>query len=232
MIKRFHEIDVLRGGAVLGMIVFHVMYGLDFVGRLDVNFGSGFYYWLGWVVRITFILLVGVSMALCYRNYKGREKEFRRKQVRRGLMILLCGILFVTLPTLVLIPEGYVRFGVLHFIGVAILLLFMFVDNYLLMIFLSVFALPVGRLMKRVVFDSDVFMIFGFNVRKFWTIDLFPIFPWVGLVAFGVLLGHLLYLKGRPVLRSGGFLAWVGKRALVIYVVHLVILFGALSVLS
>lgn len=231
--KRFFEIDILRGLAVIGMIVFHVLFALTYSEIWQVDFFDGsFMWWLGVVVRNVFIFLVGVSLALSYRNSLAKnplhgEVEFDRKQMQRGLKIFTAGLLFVTLPSLLTVPEAYIRFGVLHFIGLAILLSFPFVRRYYWLLFIALIGYPLSLVMGQIWFKSDFYMIFGFKVEGLYTFDLFPIFPWISLVSAGVLFGHWLYLYANPWLKKPGVFGWIGQKSLQIYLGHALVLFGA-----
>ena len=113
-LSRFWEVDALRGLAIIGMIVYHLIWDLDFFGyNVSVSGLDVFQK----VVAGTFILLVGVSLALSYAR-KARSWDYYFK---RGLMVFGWGMV-ITVVTKLVLEGSYVRFGVLHLIGVSIAL--------------------------------------------------------------------------------------------------------------
>ena len=235
--KRVIEFDFWRGLAVLGMVAFHVAFTLNMYGSVDINFYSGFWYWLGWIVRVLFILLVGISMTYCYLNYKEKysneaKKRFYLKQLKRSVQIMILAVFFVTLPSLFVLPEMYVRFGVLHFIAAGLALMMWFVDKPYVLAAIAYFVYPISKIMKM--YDFGEFgMILGFTVPPGTaTLDLFRIIPWVGVIAMGMLLGHIFYTWYKPRMQKTGIISYIGKHALSIYVLHLIVIFGGIGIIK
>jgi len=105
-------IDALRGITIISMVLFHFSYDV-FMG-----FGKdpGWYFRTGphiWQQSIcwTFILISGFVWPWG-----------QKKSLRRGIFINLCGLL-VTAVTVLFMPSETIWFGVLNFIGCAILLM-------------------------------------------------------------------------------------------------------------
>lgn len=105
-------IDAIRGAAIVNMIVCHVLYDLFAVYSLHPAYVDhpAVIIWER-CIGFTFIILSGVSIRFSQRGY------------RRGL-IVLCGALLITLLTMFFIPSEIIWFGVLHFLGCAILITF------------------------------------------------------------------------------------------------------------
>ena len=75
--KRFWEIDVLRGIAIIMMVVYHLSYDLYFLAGAPIKINS-----LSWTLfqRTTaslFLLLVGISLTISYSRAK--EKYSRKR---------------------------------------------------------------------------------------------------------------------------------------------------------
>jgi uncharacterized membrane protein len=64
--QRFWEIDFLRGMAIVIMVVYHLIYNLNYFGQYDINLDSIFWLYVASVTRPVFIFLVGVSLALSF----------------------------------------------------------------------------------------------------------------------------------------------------------------------
>lgn len=236
-IKRVFELDFWRGLAVIGMVAFHVAFALKMYGFISIDFYSGFWHWLGWIVRVSFILLVGISMAYSYSNYEKKFEKFAyqaflKKQVKRSLQIMTLASFFVTLPSILLFQDLYVRFGVLHFIAVAIFFVMFFVKNNAILFLISFMALPISSFLSQ--FELGQWgMILGARIpNHVGTLDLFQFFPWVGLVSFGVLFGKLLLKYYQPIMKKSNFVCFIGKQALTIYILHLVVIFAVIAFMS
>lgn len=108
--SRYALLDELRGLDLISMMLFHVCWDLVFL--FDMNMG----WYVGTPGRLwqqsicwVFILLSGFCVPL------------GRHTLRRGTVVFGAGAV-VTLATLVFMPEGRVIFGVLTFLGTAMLL--------------------------------------------------------------------------------------------------------------
>lgn len=220
--KRFLELDFLRGLAVLGMIVFHFFFILDFYQIYSSEMFSGWWHVLGQFVRFTFLILVGIGMVISFE----RSHSLWR-QVKRGIIVLFFAMI-VTLATWFFVPDQYVRFGILHLIGTSIIILSLIVKWHFIALLLAIFAMSLGYYVR-----DGIFILF--QNSSIQTIDYFPIFPWIGVVAFGIFLGHNFYTKeiARP---NFGFLQkvplmFLGRHSLLIYMLHvpiiLALLFGS-----
>ena len=109
--RRWHLIDALRGLALLNMLGMHFLYDVNviFAGeprwilRPEVRLWQQYICW-------SFILIAGFSF--CW----GRQNN-----LRRGLLLNLCGFL-ITAVTRIAVPEETIWFGILNFMGCAVLL--------------------------------------------------------------------------------------------------------------
>jgi uncharacterized membrane protein len=123
MNQRFWEIDSLRGIAIVMMIIFHSFFDLDLLGYYSIDFYSVFWLSFARMIEIIFISLVGVSMVISYSRSK--QKSFG-KYLKRGLK-LFCWGLVITMATWLFFREKFVVFGILHFIGISVILAYPFV---------------------------------------------------------------------------------------------------------
>jgi len=64
--ERFWEIDLLRGIAIIMMIIFHILFDLVFLGIIKINLYSGLNLLFLYSIGTIFLLLVGVSLSLSY----------------------------------------------------------------------------------------------------------------------------------------------------------------------
>ena len=116
--QRFIELDILRGFAILFMIILHLFWDLDYFGILPLNKN---FYSLNIIVPVIFFLLVGICQAVNNNKYQNQSRKMYLRTIQRGLWIFNLGMLF-TLLTAVFLPDRPILFGVLHCIGCCIIL--------------------------------------------------------------------------------------------------------------
>lgn len=231
---RYWEIDCLRGLAVTLMLVSNLLFDLFFfAGRAQLQ--SGVLDWFARGIAGLFILLAGLSLSL--RRVRGGSLA---QVCRRGGILLGLGLV-VSLATRLAAGEQMVVFGVLHLIGLGLILAWpllgrpwLALATGLAVLFL---ALPVGRLRL----DSPWLLWLGLRTPDFASVDYTPLIPWLGPLLIGTWLGHVLYPDGRPrwpVPEAAGrilpmrVLTWAGRHSLIIYLAHQPLFLGALFLLS
>lgn len=236
---RYWEIDSLRGIAIVMMIAYHIFYDLRFFGNSPFNPNSGILLVLGRLSALLFIFLVGVCLAISYSRVENKpEKEIIKKYLARGLKIFSCG-LAITLITWLFLRDGFIIFGVLHFIGLSIILAYPFLKFKRLNLFLGIIVFAVGLLLYNQTFNFPWLLWLGFQPADLYTFDYFPVFPWFGIVLIGLFFGGTFYSKNRRKIKlpdfSGLFLArifsFLGRNSLLIYLIHQPVLIGLLYLL-
>jgi len=238
--KRFWEIDFLRGIAIIMMIIFHFLFDLYYFGGYDFNLWSGFWFAFGRITALIFIFLVGISLTLSYsRTIKLKKKiNFPMKYVKRGIMIFGYGIL-ITLVTFLFLESGVIVFGILHFIGVAIILAYPFIRLTDANLLFGIAFIFIGYPVSDIILEIPWLLWLGVKQTGFYTLDYFPVFPWFGFVLFGIFVGNILYrnykrrfrfkeLGSLPVIKQ---LCYIGRHSLLIYLIHQPVLIALLYLL-
>ncbi|MEN6378449.1 MAG: heparan-alpha-glucosaminide N-acetyltransferase [Methanofastidiosum sp.] len=227
--KRFWEIDVLRGIAIMMMVLYHLSYDLYFLGDFPIKIYS-----LSWTLfqRTTaslFLLLVGISLTISYSKLKSKyqKKELFIRNLKRGIKILAWGAV-ITIFTFIFLTNGVILFGILHLIGVSIIISFPLLDYKYKNLVLGLIVILLGIYLRNFTFDTTYLLWLGFEPNSFFSFDYFPILPWYGVVLIGIFLGNLAYpeskrrfnipdLSGNITSRS---LSFLGKHSLKIYLIH------------
>ena len=226
---RFWEVDLLRGAAIVLMVLYHLVFDLNYFAVYDIDVSSGF--WLA-VARTTasfFLLLVGLSLTLSHSRAQllGKEDRFRLRLVKRSAWILglALGITFVTY---LFIGRGFIVFGVLHLIGLSLLLAYPFLRLQRASIIFGLLFILLGIYLQNISVGFPWLLWLGLAPPGFYSVDYFPLFPWFGVILVGMGLGSLLYpgylrritvpdLSSSPFVRG---LAFLGRNSLFIYLVH------------
>lgn len=241
--ERFWEIDSLRGVAIITMIIYHFLFDINFFGVYQIDVNGGFLWFMARTTAFTFIFLVGVSLTLSSSRAEitgqytggGMFKKF----LIRGLKIFSLGLL-ITLVTWIFIPQEFIMFGVLHFIGISIILAYPFLKRKYLDLILGLFVIGTGIYLANYTFDFNWLLWLGFIPNTLQTVDYFPLFPWFGVILLGLFSGSLLYknyerrfkltdLSNTYPVRGFSFL---GRNSLVIYLIHQPVLILVLYLLG
>lgn len=236
--ERYTVIDILRGISVICMVVYHSMWDLVYVHSVEIPWftsvwGSVFQAYIRW----SFIIISGCSLCL------GKHK------FRRGLTALAASLV-VTAVTFVVTPQSPIKYGVLTFLGVAMLIgallekaikkihpVVGFVLSFLLFSILLNVEVGTAGLgafsvsLPKNLYANELTAFLGFPYRGFCSSDYVPLFPWIFLYFTGAFLFCIFKRYGLlwslSCVRSKS-LEWVGRHALPIYLIHQPIVYGVL----
>lgn len=229
---RYHLIDAVRGIAIISMIIYH------FCFDLFVLFGRR----ASWP-EIPLVYIWQQSICITFIFISGAVWSFgRRGNLKRGIFLNICGLV-ITGVTFLFTPSAAVIFGVLNFIGCAILIMIPLdkalkkVNPYVglvfsLILFILLKHIPnhyigIGEtpfiIIPREIYNIGVFTVFGFPHPGFSSGDFFPIFPWLFLFCAGYFFNMIIprigpldkLLRLRPPI-----LPWIGRKSIWIYMLH------------
>ena len=233
--RRIEIVDVLKGVAIIAMIVYHFAWDLSAYQLIGADVTNE----LGWrifarSIAATFLFLVGVNLVLSL--WRG----FRAGPYLRRLALILAAALLVSLGTWWLDPRTFVFFGILHLIFVAsILALPLIRAPVWLTLALAAVFLVGPHVLASPVFDSPAWYWLGLSTAPPATVDYVPVFPWFGVVLLGVAGGRFVVATpdlalwrwaGRS--RLDRVLARAGRWSLAIYLLHQPILIGGLMLVA
>lgn len=227
---RLSKLDTLRGLTLISMGLYHAMWDIVYIYNNDISWYKAMpgYIWQQSICW-TFILLSGFSWPL------------GKHPVKRGIIVSLCGIL-VSAVTFFALPEEPVIFGILTFMGAAMLLTALLdrvpINRRLLFIAaLILFILTkYGPLSFKGTGLLTAFL--GFPYPGFISSDYFPLIPWYFLYICGYSLNGIL-LNGdeggnrvREFLIPGILspLELIGRNTLIIYMLHQPVIMAVLTV--
>ena len=224
---RYQEIDMVRGIAILMMICFHTVFDLSFFWIFVSDISSGFWRYFAVATASLFLLIVGISLTLSHARAAPEMTGYQlaRKFVYRGSGIFLLGLL-VTAVTWLYLGEGYVVFGILHLIGVSIIISPIFFRLKKYSIVAGLFCIAAGFFFATL--SGPIWLLpLGIHPPTFWSVDYEPIFPGFGIVLIGMGLGGYLYPGGKRTFTLPAIpallmqpLSFLGRHSLIIYLVH------------
>jgi uncharacterized membrane protein len=227
---RYWEIDALRGVAIVMMVIYHLAYDLTLFGYYRANVFVGLWRIFARIIASLFILLVGSSLALSHARSSRRASGWSlyKNYLVRGLKLLGWGMV-ITLSSWVYMGRVVIIFGILHLIGTATILAYPFLSFRLANLAVGAAIVALGIHLNRLFASQPWLMLLGLRTPPtFYQLDYFPLLPWFGVVLLGIFAGQVLYPGGgrwfnlpdlgeRPGIRE---LAWLGRRSLLIYLVH------------
>lgn len=259
--KRVWELDFLRGVAVIAMCFDHLMCDFVFLESWFSNYNavdngfirgmvriagiylnSAFRFWAHYLFVFIFLFLVGISCAFSKNNTKRGSQLFFVALIVTAFSFLLrhIGVL-----------EYGIVFGILHCISLCILLAATLDSLTKFNKKLNTYApLVIGFLILAVGIDKKFWLMSDnyddqFNASHLigyimgthaYGDDWFGIFPYLGIVLMGLYCGKTIYAKRESYLpRLNG--SWnrpfkfVGRHALILYVVHQGVLAGLVALL-
>jgi uncharacterized membrane protein len=220
-ITRNYEIDLLRGLAIVLMVIFHFGYDLTVFGWAGFSTSED----IEWkifrtVIVSSFLLAVGMSSYLAYK------KSVNRKKLAKTVGKLFLVSLLITIGSLFIDSNTWVYFGIIHFITVALPVSVLFVRApYIALV------IGTGCLVGYWTNVLDLYPIWEWSVLHMgiptYTVDLVSFFPWIGVVLIGVFIMHkkLFNIKVKPNAVLNKFVM-LGQHSLIIYLIHQPLLYG------
>lgn len=215
---RAWELDFLRGLSILLMVIYHTAYDLKEFYGLPVPYDHFLIYPLTKLFAGLFIAICAISCGFSHHN------------TRRGLLLLLVAA-GITLVTWITVPGSNIFFGILHLLGVSILLypwLHKLRPHYLTLAGLLIIG--VSPWVNSITMNHDWLVPLGISSSSFTSVDYFPLFPWLGVFMIGIAIGLWFYptpsslFKPRP----ENLINRIGRHTLIIYIVHQPLVSGLL----
>lgn len=230
---RIHEIDFIRGIGVVLMVLFHIVFDLDFFKIYDFDLGGLPWSLLKRGAQIIFIVTAGITFTLSLERSMALDKRIKLYSKLKHVCMLFSFAMLITLTTWLLFGNQVIKFGILHFFVVATLLTIPLRRfgfwNSIIGILVIVAALLIPKL------DAPWWLYpIGLNQEISPTFDYFPLLPWYGIFLQGVAIGSL-FLKSlssrnyKPFFRNV-VIEKIGRRSLIIYLIHQPIIAGIIMI--
>jgi uncharacterized membrane protein len=240
---RFDAIDALRGLAMVWMTWFHFCFDLNHFGHIQQDFyNDPVWTWQRTCILSLFLFTAGLGQAIALNQGQNWPRFWRR-----WVQVAGCALL-VTAGSYAMYPNSFIYFGTLHGIAVMLILvrltagcgrwLWLFGALAVAIKYIAAYAL-FSRLGAEhaQIFNTPALNWLGFITLKPRTEDYVPLFPWLGVMWWGMAAGQWL-LKARPawLVASGQMpqnvlqpLALLGRWSLSYYMLHQPVMIGLLA---
>ncbi len=208
------------------MVIFHFIWDLNFFGHISTPIPNGpFWREFRALIVSLFLFSMGISLVIVYRKGINYGKLGRRV----GKIALAAAI--ITITTMIMMPNSWVYFGILHFIAFASIALVGLVNYPRLCLILSAIVL-------WVYFYIDGAGNWPFNyiadLLPKHTVDLATPFPWLALPLLGIWAAHLTLFQTpkKQTHYPPKSVVLLSKNSLIIYLIHQPIMFGSMQALA
>lgn len=237
---RFDSIDTLRGAAIVWMTAYHFAFDLNHAGWLKENFYTDpFWTWQRTAIVSLFLFCAGLGQAAAVAQDQSWTRFWKRWAQIAGCALL------VTAGSWWMFPKSFIYFGVLH--GIAVMLVvarltagwgrWLWVAGAVAIAMKPLAAWAHLRWPQLEFLNLPAWNWLGLISRKPVTEDYVPMFPWLGVMWWGLaagqwLLAHRRAGLQRPLPRPAAPLAWMGRWSLSWYMLHQPILIAAVTLAS
>jgi uncharacterized membrane protein len=229
--RRWPAVDVFRGCAILAMIVYHFCFDLALNGWLVADFGQDLrWIWFRIPILGSFLFIAGFSLGLAEARGQTGTHFWRR------VAIIAASAALVSLGSYVMFPASFIFFGVLHAIALMSILARPALRWGPWAILPGLAVLAIGVTVQHPLFNQPPLQWIGLMTFKPRTEDYVPLFPWFGMMLAGAGAGawtaqhprwpHRLAAWEAP--RRLGWIAWLGRHSLPVYLLHQPLLLGAM----
>jgi uncharacterized membrane protein len=242
--QRFERLDLWRGCAMVWMACFHFSFDLNQYRFIPPQNFYGDPFWTTQRLCIVSMFLLGAGAGQAVAVDLGQTW---RRFWRRWAQVAGCAVL-VSIGSYLMFPRSWINFGVLH--GMAVMLVVLRLLGSRLpparlarsplafagVALAAVLAWRLPHLVSNRFFDTRLTDWVGLITHLPITEDYVPVLPWLGMMLAGYLAASVLLVHARgaftgavaPVVRP---LAVLGRWSLSFYMIHQLVLIGALELL-
>ncbi|MBA4262505.1 MAG: hypothetical protein C0443_10950 [Comamonadaceae bacterium] len=238
--RRLDRIDALRAVAMLWMTAYHFAFDLDHFRLIEQDFHRDpFWTWQRSAIVSLFLFTAGLSQAVALAQGQGWPRFWKRWAQVAGAALL------VTAGSMLMFPQTFITFGVLHGIAVMLIVVRLTAGWGAWLWLLGALAIGakflapvlIAAVPTLAVMNTPGLNALGFISQLPVTEDYVPLLPWLGVMWWGVAAGqwalrHRPHWLGAADARAVGVkrgLVTLGRWSLSYYLLHQPVLIGLLS---
>lgn len=240
--QRIPALDFLRGAAVILMVLYHIVF------IFGEYFGfSGF--------RSLFLSIERFAppfIATLFISVSAVSSHLSKNNIKRGIK-LLCVALLISFVSIILLPriginDLGIKFGILHFLSIAMLLSPLLISLVKKMpayigipvsVILFAFTANIKRRylgfegilevrLPEIILNIKYLFPLGICYKGFSSADYYPLLPWIFIYIIGLWLAKAVFsceLSERSYKSLFWPLEFIGRHALIIYLVHMIVIY-------
>lgn len=227
MPQRSVTTDAIKGVLVGLMVVYHACYVAVMFGLAGFDLYTGLWWLFPRMIAAGFVAVSGWNLA----GKRARGGSFGGFAKRAGMLGLVA--LAISAATWPVLGKGFVFFGIIHLLALSSIIAWPLLGRPALAIAVGIVCLAGGYALALPRFGFPWIAWLGFRPAGLHPADYLPLLPWFAFVAFGAGARDLVIRKGSAASSTAnapGFvvasLAALGRRSLVVYLVHLPLLYG------
>ena len=236
---RIWLMDEIRGFAVFCMVFYHAFYTLAFLFEVPIA-----------MTLLRFFRPLEPFFGGAFIFISGICSQLSRSNLKRGIKLVPIAVA-ITLVTAWIAPDSIIIFGVIHFFAASMILFGLLKPLFdriptiwgligCVLLYLMTMSIQKGIFAFAVhlpasLYQTDWLCPFGIYSPTFVSADYFPLLPWLFVFLFGTFLGRFAAAGQFPKFTYQSrvpFFSWLGRHALIIYVVHQPIIYGIAELLS
>jgi uncharacterized membrane protein len=237
---RFDRLDALRGLAIVWMTLYHFCFDLNHFGWIKQNFyHDPLWTWQRTFIVSLFLLCAGAGQAVALHQGQTWQRFWKR-----WTQVAACALL-VSAGSYLMYPKTFIYFGVLH--GIAVMLIIVRLTAHwgawlwplgLLAIATKFIAASAHSYWAGLQFlNEKAFNWLGWVSKLPITEDYVPVFPWLGVMWWGVAAAQWLMAHKSSWLTGSSPpfakpLVWLGTWSLTWYMLHQPVMIGVMSIVK
>ena len=137
--NRFPELDIIKGVAVIMMVVFHFYYLYYILGIDFTAINNPFISNLATISYTIFIIIFGVNFSINYKKNKYKSDYYKKQIKRFGIYSFIA--ISISGITYTMFPNKFVIFGIFHFFTASLIMANLFAGKTKTIIGLILFTI-------------------------------------------------------------------------------------------
>lgn len=241
---RIHFLDELRGFAVFCMVFYHAFYTVGYL-----------FNWQWGIWLMNFFMPAEPVFAGLFIFISGIASNLSHSNIERGAKLFFIAYIITVVTWFAIGEDGVIRFGILHMLSVCMMLYGILTKVCRLIplwvgfaVNAALFVLTINVIwgsagipgvwqigLPAEWYRTDFLYPLGFPYDGFMSSDYFPLLPWLFLFFAGCFFGRLAVRKKFPKFTYKNhipFFSFMGRHALLIYILHQPVIFGICKLLS
>jgi uncharacterized membrane protein len=233
-LARFGLLDQARGLALVAMIIYHGLWdGFQFGLLIWTPERDAAMRLAAQIIAGSFLTISGLSLALAAATRP--EPLFQSRSFWKRTAIVAGAAALVSAASFIVLPQAPIYFGILHHIALASVVIALVAPHHtFLAATIAAIVLIANGYIAEPTLNHPASIWLGLGTRTPVTADWVPAFPWLAAGLLGFAIGKQVlipWLRSRPPSDKPGSgpsdpLTWMGRRSLVIYLIHQPILIG------